>query len=718
MASFEELCRSVTPQVRRLLDFIWDHYLTKGTWPTNRVIYGEFKKEELVPLLGTLDGSLVREVESNGHKALELPLLGILNTSKGEVYLALLKRYLEYLRTVYFRRQDVDSVKHTEVQKELKLTAEETAMLGRLVFSGFLQASGGYQPNFTEWGLNLPAELENLPSSGELDNSFKKILDGMAGVRRSVFLADRIAALGGGLSEGPSPAPTLPDEGSHNPVVLISYSHDDKDHKRWTLALAQRLYEAGIDIIIDQWDLGAGDDIAKFMEKSVRHADRVLMICTEAYVKKVNEGTGGAGYEGMIVTSELIKNLGTAKFIPIIRQAVGKHEVPTCVSTRSWIDLSEGSETDEELKKLIRNLRKEPPPTKPSRHPVTPPPPEGTPAPTYAAAAPAPPAAIQPPPATASSTDNPTTVYQHALALASAGDLVQWRKLVTAKKSSAEDALKAWRETAVKNLPTLKTQLPGFALGGVTTQQTLFAIALAGVESGQPKFNQQAGLVFDLMKPRGWERSGFSLVGDFPDTNAFVFQSLLGAMAIYSGQSLLALDLATQRITDRYNTSQSRPLFLYHPLAGWPEAFETNCTVAWQFLWQLPDAFPWIVDAFNGAESFRECLCGYYILLSWLEFLELLRGGANIDETQDFRPAVPALFLRSSEHSAGARKLLEDREPLQKYSLKTAVDIARQTAAWPNWVANLSRWVGRVYHDPFDSLLHSELIHFATDLHR
>jgi len=45
--------------------------------------------------------------------------------------------------------------------------------------------------------------------------------------------------------------------------------------------------------------------------ESVAWADRVLMICTEAYVRKADEGKGGVGYEAMIVTGELVKDLGT-----------------------------------------------------------------------------------------------------------------------------------------------------------------------------------------------------------------------------------------------------------------------------------------------------------------------------------------------------------------------------------------------------------------------
>ena len=60
------------------------------------------------------------------------------------------------------------------------------------------------------------------------------------------------------------------------------------------------------------------------MEPSLIEADRVLMICTSPYVHRANDGKGGVGYEAMIVTAELVKDLGISKFIPILRQAEGQ----------------------------------------------------------------------------------------------------------------------------------------------------------------------------------------------------------------------------------------------------------------------------------------------------------------------------------------------------------------------------------------------------------
>ena len=105
------------------------------------------------------------------------------------------------------------------------------------------------------------------------------------------------------------------------PIVFISYSHDTKEHKAWVAALAQRLVEKGVDVLFDQWDLGPGDDVPKFMEHAVARAHRVLMICTEAYVRKADDGKGGVGYEAMVVAGELVRDLGTNKFVPIVRQS-------------------------------------------------------------------------------------------------------------------------------------------------------------------------------------------------------------------------------------------------------------------------------------------------------------------------------------------------------------------------------------------------------------
>jgi hypothetical protein len=139
------------------------------------------------------------------------------------------------------------------------------------------------------------------------------------------------------------------------PKVFISYSHDTQDHKKWALDLATRLRNSGIDAIIDQWELSAGDDLPHFMETQLATADRVLMICTERYVEKANSGSGGVGYEKMIVTSELLSNIDSNKVIPLVRQAA-TNDVPTFLKSKLYIDFSKDDEYEFSIDELVRAI--------------------------------------------------------------------------------------------------------------------------------------------------------------------------------------------------------------------------------------------------------------------------------------------------------------------------------------------------------------------------
>lgn len=142
------------------------------------------------------------------------------------------------------------------------------------------------------------------------------------------------------------------------PRVFISYSHDSPAHKQWVAELATRLRRSAVDAILDQWDLSLGDDVTRFMEDGVTGSDRVLVVCTDEYVRKADAGKGGVGYERLIVTAELVQNTGTNKFIPIVRNTRGKNKTPIFLGTRLHIDFSNDEEFDEKLEELVRELHK------------------------------------------------------------------------------------------------------------------------------------------------------------------------------------------------------------------------------------------------------------------------------------------------------------------------------------------------------------------------
>jgi len=123
-----------------------------------------------------------------------------------------------------------------------------------------------------------------------------------------------------------------------SPTVFVSYSHDSPEHSDWVADLARRLRGNGVEVIFDKTDLKLGQDIAAFMESGVSTADRVLVVCTDLYVKKADAGEGGVGYEKMIVTAELVSDLGTRKFIPVLRQNSHGQAMPRFMGTRKYVD--------------------------------------------------------------------------------------------------------------------------------------------------------------------------------------------------------------------------------------------------------------------------------------------------------------------------------------------------------------------------------------------
>jgi len=139
------------------------------------------------------------------------------------------------------------------------------------------------------------------------------------------------------------------------PKVFISYSHDSQEHKKWVLDLATRLRNSGVDAIIDQWELSPGDDIPHFMETHLSNSDYVIMVCTDKYVEKANSGSGGVGYEKMIVTAELLSNIDSNKIVPIIRQ-YGTRNLPTFLKTKLYVNFSNDDEYEFSFDELLRTF--------------------------------------------------------------------------------------------------------------------------------------------------------------------------------------------------------------------------------------------------------------------------------------------------------------------------------------------------------------------------
>ena len=141
-----------------------------------------------------------------------------------------------------------------------------------------------------------------------------------------------------------------------NPKVFISYAWESDDLKDWVKNLAIELRNNGIDAKLDQWEVAPGDQMPHFMEKSVRENDYVLLICTPKYKIKSENRIGGVGYEGDIMTAEVLQNSNHRKFIPILQSGDKDNSIPSWLKGKYFIDLSSDTHFEKNFEDLITTI--------------------------------------------------------------------------------------------------------------------------------------------------------------------------------------------------------------------------------------------------------------------------------------------------------------------------------------------------------------------------
>jgi len=140
------------------------------------------------------------------------------------------------------------------------------------------------------------------------------------------------------------------------PRAFISYAWESEAHKRWVREFAARLREDGVDIALDQWELAPGDQLPKFMERAIRDNDYVIIICTPEYSTRSDGRQGGVGYEGDIMTAEVLSSQDHRKFIPLIRAGSRDAATPTWLKGKYSIDFRGDPYLEASYQDLLRTL--------------------------------------------------------------------------------------------------------------------------------------------------------------------------------------------------------------------------------------------------------------------------------------------------------------------------------------------------------------------------
>lgn len=145
------------------------------------------------------------------------------------------------------------------------------------------------------------------------------------------------------------------------PKVFISYSWSNQEYINKIIGIAEALLAAGIDVLLDKWDLKEGADIHAYMEKcaSDKTITKVLIFSDFAYASKADSRTGGVGKETLIITPEVYGQEDVTskeqRYIPIVmeKNASGDPCLPVYLKGRNFVDMT-GDEPSRSLEQIIR----------------------------------------------------------------------------------------------------------------------------------------------------------------------------------------------------------------------------------------------------------------------------------------------------------------------------------------------------------------------------
>lgn len=141
--------------------------------------------------------------------------------------------------------------------------------------------------------------------------------------------------------------------------VFVSYSWDSEEHIAYILNLSNRLRSEGVDCVLDQYEESPPEGWPRWMDRKIRGAKFVLMICTETYYKRVmgeaaaDEGRGVKWEGGLIYQHIYNAGSNNEKFIPVILGPDDARFIPTPLQSATHYNLNTASGYDKLYARLL-----------------------------------------------------------------------------------------------------------------------------------------------------------------------------------------------------------------------------------------------------------------------------------------------------------------------------------------------------------------------------
>lgn len=153
----------------------------------------------------------------------------------------------------------------------------------------------------------------------------------------------------------------------NGPKVFVSYSHDSSGHRERVLEFTNALRSHGINAEIDRYHVRPPKGWPNWCEEQLRpeNSRYVLMICTETYLKRIQDKVAadegrGVYWEGTIIYEYLYDAKGNTRFIPVLFSDVDDSSIPIPIRNHTRYRIGAFDLADPGYQGLYRELTGQP----------------------------------------------------------------------------------------------------------------------------------------------------------------------------------------------------------------------------------------------------------------------------------------------------------------------------------------------------------------------
>jgi len=496
---------------------------------------------------------------------------------------------------------------------------------------------------------------------------------------------------------------------STNPTsTIISYSHDSREHKENIRFIANILRQKyNIDVFADFYDedMPHGKLITDFMHTISSH-DKVVIILTPQYKKKADEGVGGVGYEGMLITSQLYNDLGSQKFIPVV---IDNGEINIEEYFPNFLgklrraifrnDFHDSESFIEGIARAIENKPKKPkPPLGSSGWMKT-----------------------EELEVTAELIDipqlldekNSRILFRNALNFTKKGNTTDFNILKKDVMDLSFSLLLKTRDE-YENTSLNQKDLPEIMDKFVDIVRPIYLICYAGYLSSHAAFIRQEGVMYDLLAIDEWNnrsRRTYVVIQSVPELLVYVYHHIYGALHINNDKLTEIVRLLKSKLPKPNKYNEYSYLFKMHSITGWVESLGRDCFDSFRFLLNSYARWDWLKIIFKSESEFKKNLVAYQLIIHLLNFFDYLDEGDFSDEVRYGIP--PSFVIAEKEYISFAINLVIKESDFFKAYLKERGIVEKSAHDnWPKWVKGMGgyRSVGHFYNYLPDNFIENLLM--------